>query len=419
MQAYTQLQNRLKEGYVNVQSGLSYASNVIIPGTPNTKRNHLSDGQKVQLYLDSVKGNPDVDASKIAARETAKIPRIVAKVSPELDFIGPINAGIGKFTKAVEKGFADLGAMALKRHHSEENVSPDYRLEWTAPAGCEQSVNSTWKSTDMVCTWVNQQNKLGSNHVKAQVEIIGDMNEDFPMFEVPTMFDDRMIDLFVEALQTKKPYVFFDSNYNLVQNLHISILATPENCEAINAKLPSNVYVNGCRKLEGLNPVQQIDDFIRDNYLNYRTISRDCGLLISPLLMEEWAKKSKLLRENGLAAIAVRAKDWKAFNYGLIAGGAAAGLLCATGIIVKCRKPIAKTIGDAGNAIKQVAVKMGCIARDEEEEISEDSADAIIEMTATGTGTAEVKSNGKDLEESSVVVSSPDTTTSGDSSSNW
>lgn len=120
MQAYTQLQNRLKEGYTNLQSGLTHAANVIIPGTPNTKRTHLSDEQKVQLYRNSVQGNPDVDASKIAAREAAKLPRVVTKVTPEFDFFGPINAGIGKFTEAIEKRFQDMGNPGTKRGISTE-----------------------------------------------------------------------------------------------------------------------------------------------------------------------------------------------------------------------------------------------------------------------------------------------------------
>lgn len=120
MHAYSQLQNRLKEGYDNSQNGLGHAANVIIPGTPNTKRNQLSDKQKVQHYRDSVKGDPNVDASKIAARETANIPRVVAKQKPELDFFGPINNGIGLLTKTIETGVAYVGDKLLKRHINSE-----------------------------------------------------------------------------------------------------------------------------------------------------------------------------------------------------------------------------------------------------------------------------------------------------------
>lgn len=162
-----------------------------------------------------------------------------------------------------------------------------------------------------------------------------------------------------------------------------------------------------------------MDDFIRDTYQNYQSLTRDCGLLLSPLLIEEWARKSKLLRENGLAAIAVRAMDWKAFNYGLIAGGSAAGLLCVTGIVVTCcRDRISKTASAAGNAIKQFATKSGCIARDDEEVDGEGDTDAVIEMTGAETVATQVRGAGLEVEESSVVVSSSDPTSSSSNSGN-
>lgn len=120
MQANSPLQSRLKEGYENLQYGLSHAARVIIPATPNTKRNYLSDEQKVQHYLNSVKGNPRVDASKIAAREAEKMPRIVAKQKPEFDFFGPINKGVGLLAKAVEKSASDVSTALFKRDLSNE-----------------------------------------------------------------------------------------------------------------------------------------------------------------------------------------------------------------------------------------------------------------------------------------------------------
>lgn len=419
MQAYAKLQNRLKEGYDNQQGSISHAGNVIIPGTPNTKRNHLSHDQKVQRYLDSVKGNPDVDASKMAAREAAKIPRLVQKVTQKFDFFGPINSGVATFTKVVERGVTDVGAMLLKRDVSEESGSPDYSLEWRSPAGCEQSTNYTLKSSDMICTWVNRQNQKSSNPVKASVEIIGDMKEDFVPYAVPTMFDERMIRLFVESLRLKQT-IWVERNDEFHEMIDISILATENNCAEIERILsPAELQWNCDRLREGQDPVQQIDDFIRDRYQNFQSLTTDCGLLLSPLLIEEWARKSKLLRENGLAAIAVRARDWKAFNYGLIAGGAAAGMLCVTGIVVTCcRDRISKTASAAGSAIKQFATKSGCIARDDEEVDGEDHADAVIEMTGAETVATQVRGAGLDVEESSVVVSSPDPTASSSSSDN-
>jgi hypothetical protein len=412
MQAYNNLQNRIKEGYNKLPGEITYAVNTVIPGTPNTKKEYLSDGQVALRYRNKVEGNPEVDVNKIVERERAKIPKIVARETQELDFFGPINSGLGKFDATVRQGVADVRTLTAKRDASEENASPDYALEWTAPEGCEQSVNFTLKSTDMVCTWVNEQNKLSSNPVKATVDIIGNLHEDFPMFSVPTMFDDRMIDLFVKSLSTKRP-IYVETDYKIEMRVDISILATPENCVAIKAKLPAATSLAwGCHELKGLDPVQQIDDFIRAHYQNYQAISSDCGLLLSPLLMEEWAKKSKLLRENGLAAIAVRAKDWKAFNYGLIAAGAAAGLLCVTGIVVRCRDRIGKTI-------KQVGVKMGCIAGDDQGADADISTDSAIEVETAGSVTEQVAADENSQVDISVVINSVDSTSSDKSSVNW
>jgi hypothetical protein len=143
MQAYAPLMNRIKEGYNNLQSEITYASNTIIPGTPNTEKEYLSDSQAAQLYKSKVKDNPDVDANKIVDRERAKIPKVIAREKQAFDFFGPINHGVGMLTKKVEQGAADVGSTLFKRGVSNQQqphcyytpsvawlqvTSDDYRL---------------------------------------------------------------------------------------------------------------------------------------------------------------------------------------------------------------------------------------------------------------------------------------------------
>lgn len=120
MQAYAPLMNRIKEGYNKLASEITFASNTVIPGKPNTKKEYLSDSQAAQLYKSEVKGNPEVDANKIVERERAKIPKVVARAKQDLDFFGPINHGVGMLAKAVETGAAYVGDKLFKRSANSE-----------------------------------------------------------------------------------------------------------------------------------------------------------------------------------------------------------------------------------------------------------------------------------------------------------
>ena len=111
MQAQTQ--RNLAHMYTAINGHCTLPANTPIQGVVRTDRNHLSDQQIAKRYLKSVDTNADLDINKVAAHNAAAQPRIVLKEKQTFDFFGPINAGIGKFCKSVDKALSGFGPMLV------------------------------------------------------------------------------------------------------------------------------------------------------------------------------------------------------------------------------------------------------------------------------------------------------------------
>ena len=113
MHALSQAQRNLNQLYVATNGHCTLPLNTPIQGVVRTDRNHLSEQQIAQRYLKSVGTNADLDINKVAARNAAAQPRIVQKTKQTFDFFAPINAGIGKFCKSVDKALSGFGPMLV------------------------------------------------------------------------------------------------------------------------------------------------------------------------------------------------------------------------------------------------------------------------------------------------------------------
>ena len=115
MQAHQQIQRNTEKAYFALQNYQSSAGNIPLPDVVNTDRDKLSREQIAAKYLKSVEGNPDIDINKQATQHADEQPRMVPKPTQSLDFFGPINDGISKFCKTVDKTLAGIGPMLVKR----------------------------------------------------------------------------------------------------------------------------------------------------------------------------------------------------------------------------------------------------------------------------------------------------------------
>jgi len=123
MHALSQVQRNLNQIYASTNGHCTLPANTPIPGLLHTERNHLSNQQIAQRYLKSVDKNADIDINKDEVRNAATQPRIIQKEKQTFDFFSPINAGIGKFCKSVDKAFSSFGPMLVNG-----DVSADEQL---------------------------------------------------------------------------------------------------------------------------------------------------------------------------------------------------------------------------------------------------------------------------------------------------
>lgn len=123
MHAQSQIQRNLNQIYASTNGHCNLPANTPISGAVRTDRNQLSNKQIAQRYLKSVEKNADIDINKDGVRNAAAQPRIIQKEKQSFDFFGPINAGIGKFCKSLDKALSGFGPMLVNG-----DVSADEQL---------------------------------------------------------------------------------------------------------------------------------------------------------------------------------------------------------------------------------------------------------------------------------------------------
>ena len=151
MQAQTQ--RNLAHMYTAMNGHCTQAVNTPILGVVRTDRNHLSEQQIAHRYLKSVGTNADLDINKTAARNAAAQPRIVQKEKQTFDFFGPINSGIGKFCKSVDKALSGFGPMLVNG-----DVSADEQL-----TRCYYTPSVAWL-------------QVTANDYRLSVQLVGDIS---------------------------------------------------------------------------------------------------------------------------------------------------------------------------------------------------------------------------------------------------
>lgn len=324
----------------------------------DTRRAKLSNQQMANRYLKSIEGNPDIDINK-PTEPRMKQKREIQCVTTELS--------IGKRRRAT----------ASEVQQNATVPPPPSAYEWRSSENCYHLFDSYF---GLQCYEIRfDKNKLRMPETGITFETIGAGETCNDIGFYPIMID---INILEDVLS------IFKESGNGLKNVF------PSNYVLTNAAVCNRLKEFGLRECKVFNvddPVTQIDQFLKSpkKYAN--------GIVITDAeIIEAWGKRSTLLRETDLNAVALRQKNWKALHIGFGTAGAALGLAAIGGIMLRNRDKLIQAADRVKSAFQNCSHPQCCDVTEEDHQ-----DDDAVDSDANVLNTIHVA----DAESSSVVDS--------------